>query len=62
VIYVLQCHFFQRFPCQDGRPPHVSPWETAGASDMETSRRVEVSVPLAGLLFSYEDKLRRERV
>jgi hypothetical protein len=42
--------------------PHVAAWETAGASETETRVRVEVSAPLAGLLFSYEGKLGREQV
>ena len=42
--------------------PQVAAWETVGASDVETRVRVEVSAPLAGRLFSYEGKLRREQV
>ena len=40
--------------------PRVSAGETAGASEMETRIRVEVSAPLAGLLFSYEGTMTRE--
>jgi hypothetical protein len=40
--------------------PRVSAEETAGASEMETHIWVEVSAPLAGLLFSYEGRMTRE--
>jgi hypothetical protein len=54
--------FVLEIPLPGWASPQVSAWETAGASEMETRVRVEVSVPLAGLLFSYEGELRREQV
>jgi hypothetical protein len=54
--------FFPEIPLPRCASPHVSAWETAGATEIETRILVEVSAPLAGLLFSYEGKLRREQV
>jgi hypothetical protein len=54
--------FFPEIPLPGWVSPQVSARETAGASEMETRVRVEVSAPLAGLLFSYEGGLRREQV
>jgi hypothetical protein len=54
--------FFPETPLPGWASPQVSARETAGASEMETRVRVEVSAPLAGLLFSYEGELRREQV
>jgi Domain of unknown function (DUF4166) len=57
-----------RLPLLSGIPlpawasPHVSAWETAGENEMEAHISVEVSAPLAGLLFSYEGKIRGEEV
>jgi len=57
----LRLPFFPEIPLPRWASPHVSAWETAGASGMETRILVEVSAPLAGLLFSYKGKLRREQ-
>jgi hypothetical protein len=54
--------FFPEISLPRWASPHVFAWETAGASEMETRLRVEISAPLAGLLFSYEGNLRREQV
>jgi hypothetical protein len=62
VILRLALPFFPEIPLPRWASPHVSARETAGASEMETRVLVEVSAPLAGLLFSYEGKLRREQV
>jgi hypothetical protein len=62
VILRLALPFFLEIPLPRWASPHVSAWETAGASEMETRILVEVSAPLAGLLFSYEGKMRREQV
>jgi hypothetical protein len=59
---ILCLPFFPEIPLPRWASPHVSAWETVGASEMETRILVEVSAPLAGLLFSYEGKLRREQV
>jgi hypothetical protein len=53
---------FPEIPLPGWASPQVSARETAGASEMETRVRVEVSAPLAGLLFSYEGELRREQI
>lgn len=42
--------------------PRVSASETTSENEMETHVSVEVSAPLAGLLFSYEASIRREGV
>jgi uncharacterized protein DUF4166 len=60
VILRLALPFFPEIPLPKWASPQVSARETAGASEMETRILVEVSAPLAGLLFSYEGKLRRE--
>jgi hypothetical protein len=62
VILRLALPFFSEIPLPKWAAPHVSAWETAGASESETRIAVEVSAPFAGLLFSYEGKLRREQV
>lgn len=62
VILRLALPFFPEIPLPGWASPRVSARETAGASEMETRVLVEVSAPLAGLLFSYEGKLRREQV
>jgi hypothetical protein len=62
VILRLAVPFFAEIPLPRWASPHVSARETAGASEMETRIRVDVSAPLAGLLFSYECELRREQV
>jgi uncharacterized protein DUF4166 len=62
VILRLALPFFPEIPLPRWASPHVSAWETAGASESETRVQVEVSAPFAGLLFSYEGKLRREKV
>ena len=62
VILRLALPFFPEIPLPEWASPHVSARETAGSNEMETSIRVEISAPLAGLLFSYEGKLRREQV
>jgi len=62
VILHLALPFFSEIPLPRWLSPHVSAWETAGASEIETRVQVEVSAPLAGLLFSYEGKLRQEKV
>jgi hypothetical protein len=54
--------FFPEIPLPGWASPRVSARETAGASEMETRVRVEVSAPVAGLLFSYEGELRQEQV
>jgi Domain of unknown function (DUF4166) len=54
--------FFSEIPLPGWASPQVSARETVGASEMETSVRVEVSAPVAGLLFSYEGALRQEQV
>jgi hypothetical protein len=59
---ILRLPFCPEIPLPRWASPHVSAWETAGASEMGTRILVEVSAPLAGLLFSYEGKLRREQV
>jgi hypothetical protein len=59
---ILRLPFYPEIPLPRWASPHVSAWETAGAGEMETRILVEVSAPLAGLLFSYEGKLRREQV
>jgi hypothetical protein len=59
---ILRLPFLPEVPLPGWASPQVSARETAGASEMETSVRVEVSAPLAGLLFSYEGTLRREQV
>jgi hypothetical protein len=61
-ILRLALPFFAEIPLPRWASPRVSASETAGASEMETRILVEVSAPLAGLLFSYEGKLRREQV
>jgi hypothetical protein len=61
VILRLALPFFQEIPLPRWASPHVSAWEVAGVSDEETRIQVEVSAPLAGLLFSYKGKLRREQ-
>ena len=53
---------FSKVPLPTWTSPHVSAWETAGESDMDTRISVEVSVPVAGLLFSYDGKIRREEI
>ena len=62
VILRLALPFFPEIRLPRWASPHVAAWETAGASETETRVRVEVSTPLAGLLFSYEGILRREQV
>jgi Domain of unknown function (DUF4166) len=62
VILRLALPFFPEIPLPRWASPHVSAWETAGASESETRVKVEVSAPFAGLLISYEGKLRREKV
>jgi hypothetical protein len=62
VILRLALPFLPEIPLPRWASPHVSASEVAGASEMETCILVEVSAPLAGLLFSYEGKLRREQV
>jgi hypothetical protein len=62
VILRLALPFLPAIPLPRWASPHVSAQETAGASEMETRILVEVSAPLAGLLFSYEGRLRREQV
>jgi hypothetical protein len=62
VILRLALPFFPEIPLPRWASPHVSAWETTVASEMETRILVELSAPLAGLLFSYEGKLRREQV
>jgi hypothetical protein len=59
---ILRLLFFPEIPLPRWASPHVSARETADAGEMETRVQVEVSAPLAGLLFSYEGKLRREQV
>jgi hypothetical protein len=61
LILRLALPFFREIPLPRWASPHVSAWEKAGASEMETCILVEVSAPLAGLVFSYEGKLRREQ-
>ena len=61
VILRLALPFFPEIPLPRWASPHVSASETADANEMETRIRVEVSAPFAGLLFSYEGKLRREQ-
>ena len=61
-ILRLVLPFFPEIRLPRWASPQVAAWETAGASETETSVRVEVSAPLAGLLFSYEGKLGREQV
>jgi hypothetical protein len=56
----LALPFFPGIPLPKWASPHVFACETAGASETETGIIVKVSVPLAGLLFSYEGKLRRD--
>jgi Domain of unknown function (DUF4166) len=58
----LALPFFPEIPLPGWASPRVSARETAGASEMETRVRVEVSAPVAGLLFSYEGELRQEQV
>jgi Domain of unknown function (DUF4166) len=62
VMLRLALPFFPEIPLPGWASPQVSARETAGASEVETRVRVEVSAPLAGLLFSYEGELRREQV
>jgi hypothetical protein len=62
VILRFPLPFSPEIPLPRWASPHVFAQEAAGASEMETSIRVEISAPLAGLLFSYEGKLRREQV
>jgi hypothetical protein len=62
VILHLALPFFSEIPLPRWASPHVSARETAGASESETRVQVEVSAPFAGLLFSYEGTLRREKV
>jgi hypothetical protein len=62
VILRLALPFFPEIHLPRWASPHVSAWEAAGASESETRVQVEVSAPFAGLLFSYEGKLRREKV
>lgn len=52
--------FVPGIPLPKWASPHVFACETAGATEMETGVIVKVSAPLAGLLFSYEGKLRRD--
>lgn len=54
--------FFREIPLPRWASPNVSATETAGASEMETRVLVQVSAPLAGLLFCYDGNLRREEV
>jgi hypothetical protein len=58
----LALPFFPQIPLPRWASPHVFARETAGPSEMETRILVEVSAPLAGLLFSYEGELKREQV
>jgi hypothetical protein len=58
----LALPFFPEMPLPGWASPRVSARETAGASEMDTRVSVEVSAPIAGLLFSYEGNLRREQV
>jgi hypothetical protein len=58
----LALPFFPEISLPRWASPQVSACETTGASEMETHILVEVSAPFAGLLFSYEGKLRREQV
>jgi uncharacterized protein DUF4166 len=62
VILRLSLPLLSEIPLPTWVSPHVSAWETAGESEMETRISVEVSAPLAGLLFSYEGKMRGEEV
>src|SRR6202047_3064398 len=62
VILRLAPAFLPRILLPRWASPYVSARETAGASESETRVQVEVFAPLAGLLFSYEGKLRREQV
>jgi hypothetical protein len=62
LILRLALPFFREIPLPRWASPQVSARETAEASEMETRVLVEVSAPLAGLLFSYEGKLKREPV
>ena len=62
VILRLALPLFPEIPLPRWASPQVSARETAGANQMETCVLVEVSAPFAGLLFSYEGKLRREQV
>lgn len=52
--------FFPRIPLPKWVSPHVFACETAGASGTETGVIVKVYAPLAGLLLSYQGKLRRD--
>ena len=61
-ILRLALPFFPEIRLPRWASPQVAAWETAGASETETSVRVKVSAPLAGVLFSYEGKLGREQV
>jgi len=61
-ILRLALPFFPEIGLPRWASPHVVASETTGANETETRVRVEVSAPLAGLLFSYEGKLRREQV
>jgi hypothetical protein len=58
VILCLALPLLARVPLPSWASPHVSAWETVGESEVETCVSVEVSAPLAGLLFSYECKMR----
>jgi hypothetical protein len=58
----LTLPLLSEIPLPTWASPRVSVWETARESEMETHVSVEVSAPLAGLLFSYEGKMRREGV
>jgi hypothetical protein len=62
VMLRLALPFFPEIPLPGWASPQVSARETAGGTEMETRVLVEVSAPLAGLLFSYEGELRREQV
>jgi hypothetical protein len=61
-ILRLPFSFFPEIPLPRWASPHVSAWESAEAGEMETRVLVKVFAPLAGLLFSYDGKLRREQV
>jgi hypothetical protein len=58
----LTLPLFSEIPLPAWASPHVSARETAGESEMEVIVSVAVSAPLAGFLFSYEGKMRREGV
>jgi hypothetical protein len=58
----LTLPLLSEIPLPTWASPHVSAWETAIGNELETYVSVEVSAPLAGLLFSYEGKMRREGV